>query len=97
MSLSQSISHVQTPKAEQYLQQLCKHFGHKVPVTFNAQQGSITLPFGHCQLSVQDGVLTLAVSGEDRGKLEQVIGSHLERFAFRENLTVTWNAERKAG
>tara|TARA_R110002020_G_scaffold136630_17_gene304788 strand:+ start:6877 stop:7161 length:285 start_codon:yes stop_codon:yes gene_type:complete len=93
--MSQSISHVQTPKASQYLQQLCKHFGHKVPVEFDALNGSITLPFGTCVLLARDEKLVLTVAGDDIGKLEQVIGDHLERFAFRESLTVTWNASNQ--
>lgn len=94
-SVPQSISHVQTPKASRYLQQLCKHFGHKVPVEFDALNGSITLPFGTCVLVALEGELILTVSGDDTGKLEQVIGSHLERFAFRESLDVTWDKTGK--
>ncbi|MCY0146268.1 DUF2218 domain-containing protein [Hoeflea sp. G2-23] len=90
--MNQSISHVQTPKASQYLQQLCKHFGHKVPVEFDTLNGSITLPFGTCILFAQDEELVLTVAGDDIGKLEQVIGGHLERFAFRESLNVTWDS-----
>lgn len=93
--MTHSISHLRTPKASQYLQQLCKHFGHKVPVDFDKEQGSITLPFGACELRAREGELTLTVSGDDIDKLEQVIGSHLERFAFRETLSVSW--ERIAG
>lgn len=88
--MPQSISSVQTPKASQYLQQLCKHFGHKVPVAFDTLNGSIDLPFGTCVLVAGEDVLILTVEGADIGKLEQVIGSHLERFAFRETLHVTW-------
>jgi len=88
--MNQSISHVETPKASRYLQQLCKHFGHKVPVEFDTRQGSITLPFGTCALLAGEGSLTMTVSGDDTEKLEQVFGSHLERFAFRESLNVAW-------
>ncbi|WP_412049259.1 MULTISPECIES: DUF2218 domain-containing protein [unclassified Hoeflea] len=90
--MTQSISRVQTPKASQYLQQLCKHFGHKVPVEFDPLNGSIKLPFGICMLEARGEELILSVEGDDTGKLEQVIGSHLERFAFRESLNVTWNS-----
>ena len=88
--MSQSISHVPTPQASRYLQQLCKHFGHKVPVEFDALNGSITLPFGTCVLLARDQELILTLAGGDIGKLEEVIGSHLERFAFRESLNVIW-------
>ena len=94
--MTRSISHVQTEKASGYLQQLCKHFGHKVPVDFDAERGSITLPFGTCALEAREGELVMTVEGEDAGKLEQVIGSHLERFAFRESLNVTWDRPAKS-
>ena len=92
--MTQSTSQVHTPKASQYLQQLCKHFGHKVPVEFDTVRGTIGLPFGTCELEARDGFLTMSVEGEDAGKLEQVIGSHLERFGFRETLTVTWDRHK---
>ena len=93
--MQQSTSQVQTPKASQYLQQLCKHFGHKVPVEFDTAKGSIALPFGTCELLAREDELILTVTGEDSDKLEQVIGSHLERFAFREHLEVTWDRANK--
>ena len=88
--MTASITQIQTPKAERYLQQLCKHFGHKVPVEFDNRHGSITLPFGTCTLTAKDEALTMSVSGDDIAKLEQVIASHFERFAFRETVKVTW-------
>ena len=88
--MNQSISHIQTSKADRYLRQLCRHFSHKVPVEFDTRQGSISLPFGTCAPLAREGALTLTVSGDDIEKLEQVIGSHLERFAFRDALNVTW-------
>ena len=94
--MTQSISHVRTAKASQYLQQLCKHFGHKVPVEFDELDGSISLPFGTCVLQARGEELVLTVEGADTGKLEQVIGNHLERFAFRESLNVIWNNASKS-
>lgn len=89
--MTQSVSHVQTARASQYLQQLCKHFGHKVQVEFDSNNGSVTFPFGICSLQAKEDELILSVDGSNADKLEQVIGSHLERFAFRESLTVTWD------
>jgi hypothetical protein len=93
--MNQSISYIQTAKADSYLRQLCRHFGHKVPVEFDNQQGLISLPFGTCDLQARAGALTMTVWGDDIEKLEQVIGSHLERFAFRESLDVTWERASK--
>ncbi len=88
--MSQSIAQIQTSHASRYLRQLCKHFSHKVPAEFDDRQGSITFAFGTCALLAQQGALTVTVAGDDPDKLEHVVGSHLERFAFRESLNVTW-------
>lgn len=74
------------------MQQLCKHFAHKVPVDFAPGAGRIVFTFGTCTLRTEGALLTLTVTGEsaDVERLEQVIGDHLARFAFRENITVTW-------
>lgn len=89
----EATTHFNTEHAERYLGTLCKHFGHKVPVTHTRNQGAIKLPFGTCTLSASDSGLTLHVTADDRAKLEQtvqVITSHLERFAFREDPDLSW-------
>jgi len=90
--MATSTATILSSRASGYLQQLCKHFGHKVPVTFTAEVGEIALPFGTCSLRAQDTSLVLSVTGETDAiaRLEQVIGDHRARFAFRENLSMTW-------
>lgn len=86
-------THFNTEKAERYLGTLCKHFGHKVPVTHTRQDGHIALPFGACDLAASEGGLTLSATADDRAKLDrtvQIITSHLERFAFREDPKLSW-------
>lgn len=87
-----STATISTNRANSYLQQLCKHFGHKVPVEFTPETGRINLPFGTCELQAVETTLTLTASGElgSLKRLEQVISDHLARFAFRENITLTW-------
>jgi hypothetical protein len=91
---SASRADVTTAKASGYLQQLCKHFGHKVPASFDARRGRIEFQGGVCELDAADpGVLRLRVVAsrpEDRERLEGVVASHLVRFAFREELAVAW-------
>lgn len=90
--MNSSILHLSTAHGSKYLQQLGKHFGHKVPVTFTASKGEVTLPFGTCNMVADTTSLTITVSGQPKnlGQLEGFIGDHLERFAFRENPTLTW-------
>jgi len=82
-------------KPSGYLQQLCKHFGHKVPVDFTPEAGAIAFDFGRADLAADAEALTLrvdAADADDLEKLKRVITSHLERFAFREELKIEWNA-----
>ncbi|MGB5450098.1 MAG: DUF2218 domain-containing protein [Woeseiaceae bacterium] len=84
----------ETEHAQRYLGTLCKHFGHKVPVELDGQRGRIELPFGQCDLAASDDALDMTVSAETKADLDktaQVIASHLERFAFRENPQIEWN------
>ena len=90
--MATSHADITTQHASRYLQQLCKHFGHKVPVEFTAQVGKIDLPFGTCQLTATASALRLQASAADDviDRTEKVIGDHLARFAFRENPTIAW-------
>lgn len=92
--LSHARAHVSTPNASRYLQQLCKHFGHKIPTEFDAEKGRIEFPFGTCALKAEGETLTLDVAGQpdELERLKSVVDSHLVRFAFREALEVTWLA-----
>jgi hypothetical protein len=82
-----------TPNAERYLGTLCKHFGHKVPVSHKPGFGRIELPFGQCDLRADKTGLHLSITAPDQPKLDKtakVISSHLDRFAFRENPKLDW-------
>lgn len=90
--MKQSKLHFHTKHASRYLQQLAKHFGHKVPVTFTPNEGEVTLPFGTCEMTATDAALSIKVLGAHRNieRLEHFVGDHLARFAFREKPTLTW-------
>ncbi|MEQ9688707.1 MAG: DUF2218 domain-containing protein [Bauldia litoralis] len=89
---------ITTDRASIYLQQLCKHFGHKVPVDFTPEAGRIELPFGTCTLRADGDTLSLDVTGGagDLDRLEKVIGDHLTRFAFREKPEIKWRSTATA-
>jgi hypothetical protein len=40
------VARVPTESASRYLQQLAKHWSHKMAVTFTAEEGTITFPNG---------------------------------------------------
>lgn len=76
-----------TAHASRYLQQLCKHFAHKVEVSYDAQEGHAAFPTGPATLSATPDELVVRVTAEDAEGLERarrIVDSHLERFAFRE-------------
>jgi hypothetical protein len=80
---------VETPKASRYLQQLCKHFAHKVEAEFDAARGRAALPGGETRLIADDAALSIAVEGAspaDMVRVRYVVEDHLLRFAFRENM-----------
>ena len=86
---------VATASASRYLQQLCKHFAHKIPTTFGPTEGTMTFPLGPVTLAADGERLTLTVEAEDAARLaelEDVVARHLVRFAFRETLAIDWVA-----
>ncbi|MEO3473352.1 DUF2218 domain-containing protein [Roseomonas sp. CAU 1739] len=90
-----SEARVTTAAPRRYLGQLCKHFQHKLPVELSETQGRIDFPMGVCTLDAEalPGALLMCAAATDEAsltRLEEVVGRHLERFAFREPLTVLW-------
>lgn len=89
-----SRARIRTPKARNYVVQLCKHFGHKIPAAFADNKGRIKFDSGVCELNADDeSTLVIAVSASDEGTLaalEDVVDRHLKRFAFGEELNVAW-------
>lgn len=79
---------VPTASGSRYLQQLCKHWAHKMPVEFTAQAGTVTFPSGavtimtahpeHLEVRLDVPEATMAQ------QMQAVVQSHLDRFAFRE-------------
>ncbi|MFO7033302.1 DUF2218 domain-containing protein [Limnospira fusiformis CCALA 023] len=94
-STQKALGQFSTPKASGYLQQLCKHFAHKIPVTFEETSGEISFPIATCTLAASDDELQITVTAttlEDLERAKAIIDSHLERFAFREGFkTMYWS------
>lgn len=76
-----------TPNASRYLQQLCKHFAHKVEVKVSETEGRCELQTGPLWLSADESGLDIRVEAADEASLERaefIVEDHLRRFAFRE-------------
>jgi len=79
-----------TPNASRYLQQICKHFAHKIEVSFDAEQGHGQLADGPFNLRADAEGLHAEVSAEDiRGIIQSryVVDKHLVTFAFRDGFS----------
>ena len=91
--MTRSTTRIETEYASRYLQQLCKHFAHKIPATFDAETGRIEFSIGVCELAVAKDALVLHVTAADEetlAQMEDVVARHLVRFAFRDELIVNW-------
>jgi hypothetical protein len=98
--MNHAIARLETAKASGYLQQLCKHFAHRLPVQFTAEHGRIPFQAGTCELEAGDGALTMRVAAADAGhlaELQDVVARHLLRFAFREQVALEWQPLDIAG
>ena len=85
---------VKTLKASIYLQQIGKHFSHKLEVDCDSQAGRIEFPFGIAELNAEElglNIIAKAETAENLDKMKHVLASHLERFAFREKLKCNWD------
>ena len=85
---------VATEHASRDLQQLCKHWSHKMDVRFDQETGEVTFPNGARLLLNADQenlALTLRCEENEVERLETVVADHITRFAFRETLSFHWN------
>lgn len=89
---------IHSEKAGRYLIQLCKHFAHKVPATWDDTEGEnikghVEFSIGTCDLTAADDALLITCSAPDAdglGKVKHTMEDHIVRFAWKEELTVEW-------
>lgn len=76
-----------------YAKQLLSHLGHKVVFVTDGASSTATIGDGTAEVVVGDNVITLLATGNTEQSvalIEHVLGSHLERFDARHELTVVW-------
>lgn len=89
-----SRAHVSTATPERYAKQLVAHLGRKLEFSTEGATSTTTIGEATGQIVVGDGLLTLLATGADEesvARAEQVLGSHLERFGQRNEITVAWS------
>jgi uncharacterized protein len=78
---------VPTANGTRYLQQLCKHWSHKLDVQLSENEGIVRFPAAIATMKADSDALTVSVQADDNETLQRmkgVVASHLDRFAFRE-------------
>lgn len=88
--MPRSVSSLESERASRYLQAMCKHFAHKVEVSYDTERGTAAMPYGKLDMFVRDGVLHFEVeaeNGELLDRMKYVVDAHIVRFAFREKIT----------
>ncbi|AOF93135.1 DUF2218 domain-containing protein [Sinorhizobium sp. RAC02] len=96
----ESAAYLKTEHGSKYLVQLCKHFAHKVDVTYSDNHGKCRFDRGVATLDADAAGLRVTVKADDEESLgwgQSVIESHLVRFAFREELgAFDWQRQGEA-
>ncbi|NGO63293.1 DUF2218 domain-containing protein [Rhizobium daejeonense] len=94
--MTKAIAIVPTESGWKYLQQLCKHWSHKLEVELGEKSGIVRFSEAVATMSADETALTVeveAVSQEVLERMKGVVSSHLDRFAFREApLPFDWKA-----
>lgn len=89
---------IATENGWKYVQQLCKHWAHKLTVEVDeaAQCGVVTFDQAVATMRADASSLTVSIDSDNEADLETfkgVVASHLDRFAFREApLPFDWTA-----
>ena len=92
-----AVSSVTTPSGSKYLQQLCKHWAHKLEVEFTPAHGTVVFPRdargadhpgdATVTFGADHDALAVRIDATSEAQLEGLKGAvarHVDRFAFRE-------------
>ncbi len=84
---------IATRHGSKYLQQLCKHFRHKVNVEFDQTTARVDFPGGVAFMFADDEGLSFFCRVDVEGKeaqIKAILDTHLIKFAWREELVIDW-------
>lgn len=100
----EATARIPTASASKYLQQVCKHWEHNLPVTYDKAHGEITFAKNArgadwpadalVTLDAESDALVCTIDASAEGQRDGLKGAlerHIDRFAFRETpLTYNW-------
>jgi hypothetical protein len=84
---------VPTETPARYAKQLLSHLGRRTSWATDGDTSTAEIAGGTGRVVIGDGVLTLiaeAPDAETLSRVQHVLSSHLERFAQRQELQVSW-------
>jgi len=87
LKMALEAARVPTANGARYLQQLCKHWSHKLDVQHSENEGIVRFPSAVATMKADPDALTVTVEADEDETLQRmknVVASHLDRFAFRE-------------
>lgn len=87
---------IPTTEAANYIRKLCRHFAHKVSVTFTEQEGQVQFLQGRCLMQANAQSLAIFMQAEKPEgipAMQFIIDDHLRRFARFETLSYQWGTE----
>lgn len=82
-----SVARVPTASGSKYLQQLCKHWSHKLQVEFSETAGTVQFEDARARMSASPEALIVTIEAETPerlARLKDTMARHVDRFAFRE-------------
>lgn len=85
--MSKTTAIVPTENGWKYIQQLCKHWSHKLTTELSDNKGVVTFENATAVMICDANAITVTIESEAQDVLERlkgVVSSHLDRFAFRE-------------
>ncbi len=85
---------VATERPERWAKQLVSHLGHKVAHEKTDRGDELSIGDALGVVSVTPGAVVLEAYANDPemlARVEDVLGRHLERFAEKDGLKVTWS------
>lgn len=83
----ETVARVPTANAARYMTQLCKHWAHKLAVDLREDRGVVKFGDAVATLEPAANELVVTILANDEPSVERlqgVVATHLDRFAFRE-------------
>lgn len=89
---------VHTANSHGYLDEMCRHFGHRVHTQLGNGRGSVQFDEGTLLAHARPQALELELSAQDPKSLERLqalVTAHIERWGEADQLRVDWRARER--